>query len=448
MDHVFIPSVRAAERCHSGAWLGGDGTVRSFFLLVVDCPHKSDDGFCSLSEVIGRGWLPLNIVIALVASSTELSGVSRHAANMARSLLTRPEISTVHVVLAKWQYQSFSEVLTQEDARLHIHKIRIGPSTVSRNLWYYFKFPELAAKLGADVVHLAYPVPLQRRAYACPVVVSLHDLYPYDIPANFGYPKVLFNRLILQQCLKAVDAIACVSDSTLRQLDMRSPKTALEKAVTIHNCVEPGPPMTAISPLPDWDNEPLVLCVAQHRRNKNILLALRVFYRLLLEGEISQVTRLVIVGIQGPETESIKRFIHVAGLTRNVLLVQGISDAELQWCYRHCELLLAPSIVEGFGLPVAEAILNDCRVVCSDISAFREVGGNYCHYVQLQPFAEEAFVRAIRFARKNRKPDPPVTNRFSAENIAKSYLQLYLGLHKRGSSISHRDDTNAFFARK
>ena len=304
------------------------------------------------------------------------------------------------------------------------------------------------AKLQGDIVHLAYPVPLRRRAYRCAVIVTLHDLYPYNIPANFGYSKVIFNRLILRQCLNTADAVACVSDSTLRQLDMFSPKIALEKAVTIYNCVEPGPHATALGPLPEWDGGPFILCVAQHRRNKNILLALRVFHRLLLDGEMGEMAKLVIVGIQGPETGSIKRFIHVAGLVGNVVLLSGISDAELQWCYRHCELLLAPSIVEGFGLPVAEAIQNDCRVVCSDISAFREIGGSHCHYVQLQPFAEEAFVHAIRFARKDIKSYPSATNRFSAEMIAKSYLQLYLSLHKRSSPLDSRTNANACFIRK
>jgi glycosyltransferase involved in cell wall biosynthesis len=388
----------------------------------------------------------MNVVIAVVSSSTEISGVSRHALNLARCLLMRSEISTVHLVVAKWQYQSFSVAIQPNNTRLRIHRVNIGTSTISRNLWYYFKLPVLAAELQADTVHLAYPVPLRRRAYTCPVIVTLHDLYPYEIPGNFGYPKVVVNRLILRQCMNEADAITCVSDSTLRQLDIFWPKIALEKAVTIHNCVEPGPPMTTVSPLPEWNGEPFILCVAQHRRNKNILLALRVFHRLLCEGEIGQVAKLVIVGIHGPETENINRFIHVSGLTNNVILLQGISDAELRWCYGHCELLLAPSIVEGFGLPVVEAILNDCRVVCSDISAFREVGGAHCHYVQLQPFAEEAFVHAIRFARKDLNSRQSASNRFSAELIAKSYLQLYLDVRRRcSSSIGNRSKSNVSF---
>ncbi len=242
----------------------------------------------------------MNIIIAVVASSAEFSGISRHAVNMAKSLLIRSEICTVHLVIGKWQYQSFNVMTPQGSARLHVHAVDIGTNTLCRNFWYYYKLPIFAAKLEADAVHLAYPTPLRRRAYTCPVVVTLHDLYPYDMPANFGYIKVIFNRLILKQCLSSIDAIACVSDSTLRQLDIYFPNIALSKAVMIYNCVEPGPPMATIGPLRDWDGEGFILCVAQHRRNKNILLALRVFHRLLLDEEIDKNAKLVIVGIPWP----------------------------------------------------------------------------------------------------------------------------------------------------
>ncbi len=372
----------------------------------------------------------MKIVIAVVSSATHLSGVSRHAANLARCLLTRADVRAVHLIVARWQYDSLYEALPQDDPRLHIHSVSLGASALSRNLWYYLKLPVLAKQLKADIVHLAYPVPLNRRAFHCSTVVTLHDLYPYDIPANFGFPKVLVNRLILRQCLCSADAIACVSESTLRQLDIYAPRLELQKAVTIYNCVEPGPPMATQSPLPSWHGEPFILLVAQHRRNKNILLALQVFHRLLRSGEICSTGLLVVIGIEGPETVRIHRFIHDAGLTRHVILLHGVSDAGLQWCYGHCELLLAPSIIEGFGLPVVEAMLHRCRIVCSDIPAFREVGGTYCHYVKLQPSAsaEDAFVHAIELARENINHRVPVTDRFSSPHIADAYLQLYTRL--------------------
>jgi glycosyltransferase involved in cell wall biosynthesis len=396
---------------------------------------------CFYFEV--ESYLPMNVLIAVVSSTIQLSGVSRHAANLARCLLTRNDIKAVHLVVAEWQYESICGVVPHEDARLHIHTVSIGRGTIERNLWYYWKLPALAALLEVDIVHLAYPSPLKRHAYHCPTVVTLHDLYPYDIPGNFGFPKVFFNRLILQQCLHAAAAIACISESTLRQLKRYTTASVVQKAATISNCVEVGPPIAGKSPLPSWNGEQFLLCVAQHRRNKNILVALRVFHRLLHNGEVDRASLFVLIGIEGPETARIHRFIEASGLSGHVVLLHGVSDAELQWCYKHAELLLAPSIIEGFGLPVAEAMLHRCRVVCSDIPAFREVGGSYCHYADLQPSPEDAFVHAIRLARKDLKFRPADTDRFSAPGIADAYLELYHGLRKRSFGAASRKLINA-----
>jgi glycosyltransferase involved in cell wall biosynthesis len=378
----------------------------------------------------------MRIVIVVVSSSEHLSGVTRHAVNMARSLLTRPEITEIHLVVAQWQRAALLDALPMSDPRLSLHTVTMGQSSFSRNLWYYRDLPALAKELNADVVHLAYPVPVRRRAFLCPVIATLHDLYPYDIPANFGFPKVLFNRIVLQQCLRAVDAIACVSDSTLRRLDVYGQKKALQKAVTIYNCVEPELPATVEAPFPGWDGEPFLLCVAQHRRNKNIPLALDVFRRLLHSQEIKPSTRFVLIGIEGPETARIKRYIAHAGLSSHVVLLHGVSEAELHWSYAHCELVLAPSIVEGFGLPIVEAAMHHCRIVCSDIPAFREVGGCSCRYVSLKAPAEDAFVLATAMELKTIRFRSASNDRFSSTRVAEAYLQLYNLLYAGRSAES------------
>jgi glycosyltransferase involved in cell wall biosynthesis len=372
----------------------------------------------------------MNIVIAAVAASPHISGVSRHAANLARCLLANADVSDVHLVVAEWQVDSIKSVLPTDDVRLQLQTVSVGRSALSRNLWFYRKLPVLAARLEADIVHLAYPVPLNRNAFHCPTVVTLHDLYPYDIPENFGFPKVFFNRIILQQCLKSVDAISCVSDSTRRALAIHASSAISEKAVTIYNCVEQPPIMAKNGPIPAWSGEPFLLCVAQHRRNKNVVLAIQVFKKLLLSGEILAQTRLVVIGITGPETTRIRQFIQESGLADGVVLLQGVDDAELQWCYGHCQLLLAPSLVEGFGLPVVEGMFHRCRIVCSDIPAFREIGGSYCHYAWLGPEAEQAFSDAARFALIRVRSRAPATERFSGAVVAEASLQLYTRLCK------------------
>jgi glycosyltransferase involved in cell wall biosynthesis len=370
----------------------------------------------------------MKIMIAAVAASDHLSGVSRHAANLAQCLLSRSEVAEVHLVIGGWQYESLRAAVTDVGSRLRIHQLDIQRGALGRNLWYFHGLPRLAERFEVDIVHLAYPAPLRRWGFDCPTVVTLHDLYPYDIPENFGFPKMLFNRAILRQCLAAADAVACVSQSTLRRLDIHAPGIALTKAVTIYNSVDPGPPMAQASPLPWWKGEPFLLCVAQHRRNKNIVLAMEVFERLLKAGDIASDTRLVVLGIEGPETARIHRHLRASAAADRILLLRGISDAELAWCYAHCELLLAPSLIEGFGLPIVEAMLHHCRVVCSDIPAFREVGGSYCQYADLHGDAAEAFVEATRIALQSQRFRAAVTDCYAGARIAEAYMDLYASL--------------------
>ena len=370
----------------------------------------------------------MKILIALASCSADLSGVQRHAINLAHSLLSRTEISQVHLIAAPWQQQMVGNAIASviKDTRLHLHAADIGNSAMSRNMWFYRQLPEIAAGLNVDLVHLAYPMPLNRPAFHCPVVVTLHDLYPYDIPGNFGFLRVFFNRAVLRQSIKAADTIVCVSQSTQTRLDDIESHLAPHNAVVIHNSVEP--PDFAAMVKPAWVSAPFLLCVAQHRRNKNIPLALRVFKRLQDSHRLPFDTRLQIVGIPGPDTAAIKRCIGKLHLADHVDLRQGVPEHELQWCYGNCLLLLAPSVVEGFGLPVAEALLAGCHVVCSDIPIFRETGGNRCHYATLGPHAEDSFVAAALAALDSPPAAPVALPNLSVQIIADQYIQLYRSL--------------------
>ena len=120
----------------------------------------------------------MKVVIALTSSSGQLSGVQRHAISLARCLLTRERITAVHLIAAPWQQEFVRDAAPRGDARLHLHTARVRNNSISRNVWYYAELPRIAARLGADIVHLGYPTPLNERAYHCPTVVTLHDLYP------------------------------------------------------------------------------------------------------------------------------------------------------------------------------------------------------------------------------------------------------------------------------
>jgi glycosyltransferase involved in cell wall biosynthesis len=366
----------------------------------------------------------MRILLVAASVSTEMSGVQRHAFNMARCLLSHPSVSSITLVLAPWQRVLVRTSGLHSGPRLSFHFAEMHNSSLSRLHWFYRVLPTLARQLQPDLVHLAFPAPTDAGSFSCPVVVSLHDLYPYEIPSNFGLLKGYCNRLILRQCLRAVNAIACVSETTLLRLNHDVPTHASQIACRIYNCVEPSSVNVPLIPLADWHGEPFLLCVAQHRRNKNVPFLIRTFKCLRKSADFNLATRLVIVGIQGPETHSILRTIRQAGLQDFVLLHQGLSESELQWCYRYCDAVISPSIVEGFGLPVVEALMAGCRVICSDIPAFREFGGGSC-YVSLGKDTEATFAKAALTALREPRPHPVSMPELGAPVIADQYFKLY-----------------------
>jgi glycosyltransferase involved in cell wall biosynthesis len=369
----------------------------------------------------------MNVVIAAMSAPTHMNGVSRHAANLARALLSTKAISEIHFVAGAWQKEMYRSALSACDPRLHTHWIQLRDSNVSRLSWYYRELPCIAAQLEADIAHLTFPAPTAKDGYPCATVLSLHDMYPFEIPSNFGRLKSVLARHTVTQCIRRVDAIACVSSVTQTELARRFP-TLTNKTQVIHNVVEFGAPAAISKNLEVLKGRSFILCVAQHRSNKNIPLAIRVFERLVGDRVMPVEARLVVVGIPGPETRRIEEEIRNARLNRKVLLVSGLSDSEMRWCYENCAWLLAPSSMEGFGLPVAEALLSGARVVCSDIPAFREVGGEACHYVPWKSDPVDTYVRAIRDALNiapNRAASPL---QLSAASIGSQYLSLYSDL--------------------
>lgn len=367
----------------------------------------------------------MKVAITLASAPGQLSGVQRHALNVARALLTQDGVHEVHLIAAPWQIEFVRDALQVADERLHLYTPDVGTGPASRNLWFLRDLPRLTRALGVDLLHLSYPAPLRARSITCPVVVTLHDLYPFDVPRNFGFPRVMLNRVVLRNCLCTVDAIACVSQSTLNRLEQINPLLALAKATVIENSVEAfnGP----LTDLPGFDS-PFLLCVAQHRRNKNLELLLRSFEILTCSESWKDRIHLVIVGNHGPETNRLLSLRQSLNSANRISFVEGLSEAQLHWCYRHSELLIAPSLAEGFGLPVAEALLAGCPVLCSDIPAHHEVGGDACSYVYIGDQSPLRLARSIEQALSAKRHGPIPLPHLGAPGVGRKYLQLYNGL--------------------
>jgi alpha-1,2-rhamnosyltransferase len=123
------------------------------------------------------------------------------------------------------------------------------------------------------------------------------------------------------------------------------------------------------------------LTVATLEPRKNHQYLLDAFDRVWLRGLDA---RLCLVGKQGWHCEDVVRRIREHPFYRKRLfLLSDLSDADLLFCYDRAKALIFPSIYEGFGLPIVEALSRGCKVLASDIPIHREVGGEYCAYFDL-----------------------------------------------------------------
>ncbi len=127
--------------------------------------------------------------------------------------------------------------------------------------------------------------------------------------------------------------------------------------------------------------EPYFLMLGTIEPRKNHLLVLNAWRRMVEEGW-EGIPRLVIIGKRGWENENIVDMLERCDAIHPYIEErQNLSDDELLAYLQHCEALIYPSFVEGWGMPVAEALALGVPVICSDIDVFKEVGQGVPTYI-------------------------------------------------------------------
>lgn len=371
----------------------------------------------------------MHVLITAVSSATAPTGICRHAANLARGLADENGISKVTLAVGSWQTGYFSTAFRLDNWKIQLTICPVGRGAIARNLWYLNQLPTLAKRIAAEVVHLSFPAPVLRPLMPCPIVATIHDLYPYDEPQNFAGSKIVFNRWLLRCCLHNSDALACVSEFTLHRLAAIGPASAIQKAQRIYNGVAAADSISKAAPVEGLAHRPFVLAVAQHRANKNLDLLLRAFAKSREKRLLRDDCALVLVGSAGPQTLRLLKIIDEGSLARDVFMISAISDSELGWLYRKAALLVVASRVEGFCLPVIEALHQSCRVLCSNIPVLWEIGGPGCQYFDLKATDPvEELAHSMAAAVEGPRPILSHPERFSLAKMADSHMKLYSGI--------------------
>jgi glycosyltransferase involved in cell wall biosynthesis len=255
--------------------------------------------------------------------------------------------------------------------------------------------PDLEARLGhPDVVH--------SNNYYCPrgvrrarLVFTLYDLVAVDRPElTIEANRLICFRGLFEASLRADMVVAISRHSRRRFLDV-FPHYPADRIRVVYpgSRFEADPERPASDrPVPGLRPQGFWLSVGTLEPRKNLRQTLRAFARLAPEHR--RACPLALVGGEGWLERGLLALARELGIADSVRWLGYVEDRALSWLYRNCFAFLYPSLEEGFGLPVVEALSLGAAVVTSDGSSLPEVAGEAA--LMVAPQDEEALVSALR----------------------------------------------------
>lgn len=219
-----------------------------------------------------------------------------------------------------------------------------------------------------DIVHETFYWPRRTASRASKIVLTVHDTIVERFPEYF--PSVSEQRQLKAAALRRADHIICISQNTRKDLlelyEVDSNKISV---------VYLGSSLGKCESAPIDLGGPFILYVGIRRTYKNFLRLLEAFGT----SKLYETHKLICFGggdLNPEELSSIQRY----GIPRECVLQTEGDDAALAGHYKAASAFVYPSLYEGFGIPLLEAMECHCPVICSDSSAFPEVAGDAAVY--------------------------------------------------------------------
>ncbi len=224
-------------------------------------------------------------------------------------------------------------------------------------------------------------MPASQLPFGHAMVATVHDLAFAALPETVAPETLSLLRHNLPVTLFRADRLIAVSDATagdLREFLSASPR----RIHTIHEGLDPEFPKLQSS-VEDQPARPdrYLLFVSTLEPRKNVVGVLRAFQLL---AEWGYQGHLLLVGRWGWRTEAIRTEMGASSFSDRIIHLDSIERSSLPSLYRGCDALLFPSWMEGFGLPIVEAMACGAPVVTSGRSAMPEVAGPAAIYVDPQ----------------------------------------------------------------
>ena len=303
-----------------------------------------------------------------------------------------------------WSMERYADELTRAlrqigcDARSYLAarplpQLRGAPSTLANYAWRSTIYPLAARVHQGDINHIAdhsyahliYALDARR------TVVTCHDLAPLALNEGRGIGR----RLWLRSFRAMQRAAHIIADSGFTRAEiLRYSNYPAERITVVPLAVS----AEFFEPVTDADAHALreryrlsdrrvVLHVGSCAPRKNIETLLQTFAAL-------RDPKIALTQIGGSFTAPQLAQIETLGLRDRVRQIQRVAEAELRAWYRAADVVVLPSLYEGFGLPVLEAMASSAPVICANVSSLSEVAGDAA--ILIDPREPAKLAEAIR----------------------------------------------------
>jgi glycosyltransferase involved in cell wall biosynthesis len=297
------------------------------------------------------------------------------------------------VVFAHRDYPFLFDVEATDGLELY-HTRLSGLPASGRRIVQHAVLPRLVRRYGVDLVHCVNNVLPAR--LACPTVVTVHDLSPFEIPARFGRVKHEYLSRAVPASIRRATRTICVSTATRDQVLKWVPGVDAEKlsvvpqAVSDHfsaeRSVDCEDRLRSELGLP----ESFFLHVSRIEPGKNLAATSRALAHMKKRGLAAQ---LVVVGHATKHVRELRALWESLEITDNIHYVGEQPFEALPHLYRMARSFVFPSFYEGFGLPVLEAFACGTPTITSTRASLPEVAGRAALLVD--PDDDEALSRAM-----------------------------------------------------
>lgn len=320
----------------------------------------------------------MKIGISVFGTDSGKSGISQYVANIVGRLV---DLAPGHEVIA-FINQADAPWVRSWNPRLKVVALPDWTGhPVASIFWHIAALPLMLHRHGCQVVFM--PAANRRLAwsYGVPNVGTVHDFCPLHIPQKYDPVRTFYGLHVLPGMMRRLTRVISVSESTRRDLESFA-RVRPERIRVIYNGADlkrfTSRPHAAARaeippdlPIPD----PYVLYIARlEHPGKNHVRLLEAFAALKRETALPH--KLVLVGGRWHGADVIKARVQELGLTDQVVFPGFVPDEVIPALYAAADAFAFPSLFEGFGIPVLEAMASGTPVCAANTSSIPEVVGD------------------------------------------------------------------------